>query len=154
MKTILLCKICGDKRDRGQLKCKYCQIKAIKKKQREQVKKEKKKIKRENNPTRLKKECDKKWRSEVIEWYGNKCVVCGSEKINVHHCVSRANRSTRWYIPNGVPLCALHHTFGNQSAHTHPLWFREVIVGLRGIKWEKDLIAKSNEIWDKTYRVI
>lgn len=153
-KKLLFCKLCGKPRDYGLLKCKRCQIKLANKRQREQARKIKKKEKKENNPRRLKKLCDKLWREQVIAWYGDKCIICGSDKINVHHIISRANRATRWEIKNGVPLCALHHTFGTQSAHNHPLWFREIMIGMRGVEWEKDLIKKGNEIWDGDYKKV
>lgn len=151
---ILTCKLCGDKRERGNLKCKYCQAKQFKKHQRELVRKEKKKEKKANSPKRLKTLCDKLWREKVIERYGNKCVLCGSDKINIHHIVGRRNMSTRWAVINGVPLCALHHTFGTFSAHQNPLTFHKEMVAQRGDKWEKDLIKMSNKIWDKRYEVI
>ena len=55
----------------------------------------------------------------------------------------------RWYIPNGVPLCAGHHTFYDNSAHQNPLWFRRIMIGQRGIKWELDLLTKGALIWNK-----
>lgn len=159
------CKLCEEESCKGSTLCfdhlikhralkqKEYNKKAIAK-QREQIRKEKRKEKKANSPIRLKNKADKLWREKVIEWYGNKCLVCGSDKINIHHLVSRANRATRWYIPNGVPLCALHHTFGSQSAHQHPFWFRQFMFDLRGAKWEKDLIKKSNEVWDRKYEVV
>lgn len=92
---------------------------------------------------------DKLWREVVIAYYGDRCVICGSTQINIHHIVSRSNKATRWEYINGVPLCTGHHVFGKQSAHQHPLWFRQEMVRLRGVEWEKELIKKSNEIWDK-----
>lgn len=127
-------------------------LKAKERKIKEKVKKQKNKEKKANSPTTLRKKCDKLWREKVIEFYGDKCIICGDkERLNIHHLVSRANKATRWYIPNGVPLCPLHHTFGNQSAHNHPFWFRGIMVDFRGVNWENDLIKKSNEIWNKNY---
>jgi hypothetical protein len=101
----------------------------------------------------LSNKADKLWREMVIETYGERCTICGKTGVNIHHIVGRANRSTRWYVPNGVPLCAGCHTFKSLSAHQHPLWFRNEMVLLRGVEWEKDLIKKSNEIWNKQYEV-
>lgn len=101
--------------------------------------------------TTLTRNADKWWREQVVLLYGDKCIICGKKPINIHHIISRSNRAVRWYPENGAPLCVLHHTWGKQSAHLHPLWFREELIKLRGDKWEKDLIKKSNEIWNRTY---
>ena len=107
-----------------------------------------------NNPKRLKLLCDKLWREEVIKLYGAKCVICGDDKINIHHIVGRRNKSTRWYRGNGVPLCAGHHTFFEVSAHQHPLWFRNEMIRSRGEDWERDLNAESNKIWSKDFNKV
>jgi hypothetical protein len=102
--------------------------------------------------TKDKDKCDKLWRQAVILHYGDKCVVNNEHckgKLNTHHVVSRANKNVRWYIPDGVPLCAGHHVFFNESAHQNPLWFRGFMLDLRGLIWEKDLMEKANKAWDK-----
>lgn len=100
---------------------------------------------------RVKKECDKLWKESVALHCGKGCVVGFDCKggLNCHHIISRKNKSTRWYIPNGIYLCAGHHTFFNNSAHRNPLWFRKFIVDTRGEAWERDLIEKGNQAWDK-----
>ncbi len=104
--------------------------------------------------TTLTRNADKLWREKAIEWYGKTCCICGNDKINIHHIISRSNRAVRWYIGNAAVLCSLHHTFGNQSAHKSPLWFIDWMVSLRGLEWKKDLIKMSNSIWNRKYEVI
>jgi 5-methylcytosine-specific restriction endonuclease McrA len=88
---------------------------------------------------------DSDWRNAVREKYGFKCTVCGSEKeIQLHHVVSRTNQAVRWYVPNGVPLCANHHVNYFNSAHRNTLWFIDFIVKLRGDKWKIDLLKRSD----------
>ena len=94
-------------------------------------------------------ECDNLWKKAVIAYYGDKCVICGNVKINIHHIIGRRNKNVRWYIPNGCPLCAGDHTFLKDSAHQNPLKFRQKMIELRGEAWEKDLIEKGNQAWDK-----
>ncbi len=109
---------------------------------------------KKKSKTTLTRNADKLWREKVIEWYGEKCTLCGQTPINVHHLVGRRNRATRWAVVNGVPLCALHHTFGSLSAHQNPIAFQKEMIRLRGDKWEKDLIKMSNSIWNRKYEVI
>lgn len=95
----------------------------------------------------------KMWGIKARERARGQCEVCGSSGIlNVHHYIGRRNRATRWWIPNAVVLCYTHHKGGVQSAHEHPEWFREVMKRLRGDKWLKDLIKRSNVIFKGTYK--
>jgi len=149
----LTCRICGKPRQLGQLKCQKCSQKQFAKRQRELVKKQKKKEQKENNPRRLKLHCDSLWRENIKHNYPA-CVICGKTDINIHHIISRANKAVRWYRGNGIALCALHHTFGTKSAHQDPLWFREIMIGLRGKSWEKDLMLESNKTWPKDFEKV
>lgn len=96
-------------------------------------------------------QCEKLWREAVKKVYGDKCAVGFDCKgnINCHHVIGRRNKSTRWYVPNGVPLCSKHHVFDIFSAHQNPIWFDSIMVKLRGEKWKEDLHWKSLEFWDK-----
>ena len=125
-----------------------------KQKAREVLRKAKRKEKRENNPRRLKNKLDKLWREKVIETWGNKCVICGSLEINIHHIVGRRNLATRWSVNNGVSLCALHHTFGIQSAHQHPVWFLDEMTARRGMPWLCQLRLEANLTFDKDYEKV
>jgi hypothetical protein len=154
---------CGKPRMKGKHKCYDCISLQIRLKQKEQrakekareiVRRAKKKIKRESNPRRWKNKLDKLWREKVIEMWGDKCVICSSLQINIHHIIGRRNLATRWSVNNGVPLCALHHTFGIQSAHQHPVWFLDEIVNRRGFQWLKDLQDEGNLTFNKNYEEV
>ena len=80
------------------------------------------KKKKQPNKKKLIKKADKLW-SEIIRSKG-RCEVCGrTDTLNAHHVVSRSCHYLRHEIRNGVCLCALHHVFGNNSAHKDPIWF-------------------------------
>lgn len=154
------CKCCREVNVRefnGIAVSKFC---ASCRKEKEIIKKAKKKLTKGylgKQFTKDKDKCDKLWREAVILCYGDKCVVNNKDckgNLNTHHVVSRANKNVRWYIPDGVPLCAGHHVFFNESAHQNPLWFRRFMLDLRGLAWEKDLIEKANMAWDKDISVI
>lgn len=84
------------------------------------------------NKKKLIKKADKLW-SEIIRSKG-RCEVCGrTDTLNAHHIVSRSNHYLRHETRNGVCLCALHHVFGNQSAHKDPLWFYDWLDSYRKI---------------------
>ncbi|PNX47079.1 MAG: hypothetical protein BV456_11455, partial [Thermoplasmata archaeon M8B2D] len=71
---------------------------------------------------------------------------CGNRSaLNSHHVISRANKSVRWDLHNGVCLCVGHH-IGMQSAHKNPLWFIEWIKKERGEDWYHLLRIKSNQV--------
>jgi hypothetical protein len=88
------------------------------------------------------KKLDRKW-SAIVRAKGY-CEWCGkTQYLNAHHYIGRRNRNVRWYVPNGVCLCAGCHTFKATSAHQHPEMFREFILDERGLGWLDDLIAKA-----------
>ena len=71
--------------------------------------------------TTLKRKADKLW-SELIRLKVN-CEICSKPANNPHHVIGRRNLTLRHDPRNGVLLCALHHTFGRESAHQDPVWF-------------------------------
>lgn len=87
------------------------------------------------------KDLDGAWSLLVKLVAGNKCEYCGKESpLNSHHVYSRAKRSTRWFIDNGVCLCVGHHTFSSTfSAHLTPTEFTEWIIEKRGKEWYDNL---------------
>lgn len=90
---------------------------------------------------------DRLWREAAIETWGNKCEVCGSSQINVHHIFTRANRAVRWDVENACILCPLHHTFDSKfSAHGAPAAFYSWLMDRRGEIWWKSLKDKANKI--------
>lgn len=90
---------------------------------------------------------DKLW-SQIIRSKGE-CEVCGKQndecQLHGHHYYGRRSKSTRWDLPNGFCLCALHHTLGIQSAHESPEWFRTEVLRIRGKQWLNDLRKKFNK---------
>ena len=92
---------------------------------------------------------DKLWREKVLENANYECEVCGTTtNLNCHHIIGRRNYSTRWYVPNGVVLCAKHHTFDSDfSAHQNPIDFSFWVHKKRGMKWWKDVLNQKNKIW-------
>lgn len=100
------------------------------------------------------KRLDKLWREKALEFWGDTCEICDKPNPNVHHYIGRRNRAVRWYIPNSVPLCPLHHVFGTQSAHQDPEWFRTIMLNIRGEKWLRELVKESNKISKKSYEEV
>lgn len=67
---------------------------------------------------------DDAWSLTVKEVANFRCEVCGKRSpLNSHHIIGRRNFALRWELKNGVCLCVSCHKFGNQSAHSNPLWF-------------------------------
>ncbi len=95
------------------------------------------------------------WAKKVKENASFRCEIEGGGEsvcsLNSHHYIGRRNRSTRWYIPNGVCLSSLRHTFGTQSAHQDPEYFRKCMIDLRGQAWLDDIIKQSNKIFKGSY---
>jgi hypothetical protein len=102
----------------------------------------------------LDKKALKLWSLQVLDNAKNKCEICGKqESLSAHHYFGRKNKSTRYYVPNGVALCYQHHVGGVLSAHESPDWFCRYMKIKRGKKWHADLEKKWNETikWDETY---
>jgi len=102
------------------------------------------------------KKADKEWSLQVRK--RGKCELCGKSgemcQLHPHHYVGRKNRATRWYLPNGICLCASHHTMGIRSAHQDPEWFRGEILKVRGKDWLKDIVNQSNKVFKGTYEQV
>ena len=101
-----------------------------------------------NAPKTVNKRKDDQWTHLVKERAGFKCEYCGSDKnLNSHHIFSRANRSVRWDLDNGVCVCSLHHIFSSQfSAHLSPIEFSEWLKDKRGQEWYDNLRVKAKSI--------
>ena len=88
-------------------------------------------------------------RDKHCQWIyvdGRKCQA--KEVLHAHHLHGRQLRSTRWYLPNGVAACPLHHTFGQQSFHKTPLLAferlrKEDLRRYRDLLRKAELIAKN-----------
>lgn len=98
------------------------------------------------------------WAKKVKENAGFRCEIDGTNEnccqLNSHHYIGRRNRATRWYIPNGICLSAVRHTFGIQSAHQDPEYFRKEMLDRRGKKWLNDIILQSNKVCKVSYETV
>lgn len=64
----------------------------------------------------------KEWAKAIKEKFGNKCIICKSEKLlNAHHLIPWDIEKFRYDPNNGVALCPKHHTkYGyGISPHSH-----------------------------------
>jgi len=90
---------------------------------------------------------DKAWSVLVKLRAGGYCEYCGSTRaLNSHHIFTRAKRSVRWDLNNGICLCAGHHIGNKFSAHKTPVPFSVWIISKRGADWYNLLNAKSNQV--------
>ena len=93
---------------------------------------------------------DKAWSLLVKLRAGMKCEVprCKHKPtLNSHHVFSRKNRSTRWYVENGICLCVGHHNFSSKfSAHGNPIAFTYWLEEYKGSDWIDALSVKAHTI--------
>lgn len=115
-------------------KCKDCQRKA-------------KRVKKQSSKSYITKKLDKQW-ADRVKTRDKGCVYCGKRGgLNAHHIFSRSNHNTRHYLPNGITLCAAHHTFSSTfSAHKTPVEFIEWLKERKGKEWYQDLRTKAKGI--------
>lgn len=111
---------------------------------------------RRASPKTLKRKADKLWSERIrAKQFCEVCLSGGVKKEgnNPHHIVSRRYLHLRFDLRNGCLLCPYHHTFGRQSAHQDPFWFREWLLKHRKADFEY-LMAKK-EVYEKVdYEVI
>ena len=93
---------------------------------------------------------DRMWSKRVKEEADYTCeiqaITCGGP-LSSHHFYGRRNRATRWYVKNGVCLCANHHTLQKYSAHLNVAWFQREMEKLRGTDWLDELIVRAATIF-------
>lgn len=97
---------------------------------------------------------DKLAREKARDNFDGKCAICGKENANVHHIEGRRILSCRWYLPNLILLCPLHHTFGLFSAHQSPLQFHAFLLDTYGDKFIKDIRKQANKTFKGTYETV
>ena len=102
---------------------------------------------------------DDAWRKAVKLLAGNKCEYCGAmdKQIHAHHIYTRAKKSTRWDVKNGIALCAGHHVLSHKmSAHQTPREFNRWLDQYKGedfmtrLEWKANQIAKLST-FEKEY---
>lgn len=78
-------------------------------------------------PTRAKRgEFTVKHKSQIIDLYGNVCLVCGNPNIEFHHRKFRSGLG-RNNPRNGAPLCNTHHREAHENAGFAQLLRQEAI---------------------------
>ena len=101
-----------------------------------------------DNPKKggIDKQLDNAWSLFVKLKAGMKCEYCGSMKsLNSHHLNSRAKRTVRWDVNNGICLCVNHHIGNEFSAHKTSIPFTMWLIKYKGQKFMDDLQWKSNQ---------
>lgn len=100
--------------------------------------------------------CERLWKECVRLTAGGICEYpgCKSEylvnQMHHHHFFNRKNKSTIWWVPNGIYLCAYHHKLGPQAAHEDP-FFKDVFVPVRGEAWLDELLQRRNQYFKYDY---
>lgn len=91
------------------------------------------------------KRLDRAWSKLVKLIANNRCEVCGNTKaLNSHHLFSRAKKSLRWNVKNGVCLCVNHHIGVTFSAHKTPITFNDWVISNKGTDLVNELKYLSN----------
>jgi hypothetical protein len=88
----------------------------------------------------------KLWREIVLLKYNNQCVIndyqC-TEKLHVHHLISRKRKEFEFDLENGIVLCSFHHIKSRlNSAHNGSLGFVYWLQTNMPEKWEWYLNVK------------
>lgn len=126
----------------------YIAMKNNEKKEKLMLKKQKVKIKKQSSISFLTKKADKLWSEcvKIRDWY--KCQYCDkTEYLNSHHLFTRARKSTRWVLNNGITLCSWHHTLSSTfSAHQTWLEFFEWLEKRKGREWIDKLSRDSQAV--------
>jgi len=93
---------------------------------------------------------DDAWSLLVKLRAGHQCEIpmCGkTQYLNSHHIYTRANRSTRWDVKNGVCLCPSHHTLDSKfSAHGSPVLFVKWLVKTKGNDFMNALELRAHSL--------
>lgn len=92
------------------------------------------------------KKLDEAWSLLVKLKAGFKCEYCQTRRnLQSHHIFSRSKKSTRWHVPNGVCLCASHHTLNSSfSAHKTGTEFTLWLYETKGKNFMDILRVKAN----------
>jgi len=84
------------------------------------------------NPKKtLKNKLDKLW-SEAVRQRYPRCIVCGAQPTQAHHCIVRKAQSmgVRWLIDNGVGLCYVCHIHKLHGSQGDKEWLDRYIAAL------------------------
>ena len=95
------------------------------------------------------KKLDDVWRELVKKKAGYKCEYCGTKtkQLHAHHIFSRSKKSVRWYVQNGICLCAGHHVLSSTfSAHKTPLEFTYWLEKDKGKEFIERLTIRAHSV--------
>lgn len=68
-------------------------------------------------------------------------------QLHPHHYFNKNNQSVRYDPLNGISLCHIHHTNGNEAAHLDPDWKEKWLKsGKRPEGWLEELTRRKNQI--------
>lgn len=74
------------------------------------------------------------------------CTV-NATQLHPHHYFNKNNHSVRYDPMNGICLCHIHHTNGNEAAHLDPDWKEKWLAsGKRPEGWLEELTARKNKV--------
>lgn len=89
------------------------------------------------------------WRKVVLKQANYKCEYpnCSVNytQLHPHHYFNRKNKSVKYDPLNGICLCHIHHTNGNEAAHLDPNW-KDIWLasGKRPSGWLEELTDRKN----------
>lgn len=143
-KSMKKCRVCRKEFRPHSTIQKYCGYKCAKVVEKAGVRRRRLQKKRASGKGKL----DNMWKTKVKKRDNWKCVYCGKNKnVQAHHIFSRSNRSTRWYLPNGISVCVGHHLFSSVfSAHKTPIEFAEWLKERNGEEWYDDLRRQAKSV--------
>ena len=103
-----------------------------------------------NEKKTLKNKLDRLW-SEAIRKKYIRCIVCGRQPTQAHHCIVRKAQSlgVRWMIDNGVGLCYVCHIHRLHGSQGDKQWLDRYITVLNGIipeEKQQNIIEIGNQI--------
>ena len=101
------------------------------------------------------KELDAAARLAVFERDGNRCVRCGSFKVQWSHVIGRRHKCIRWEADNALALCAGCHMWWHEYPTLSGEWFRrnwpdrhERITAMYNRGGKVNILEKLEELHD------
>lgn len=91
----------------------------------------------------------KLWREVVFKNAGYQCEYPGCTvkftQLHPHHYFNKKNKSVKYCPLNGIALCHIHHTNGNEAAHLDPDFKEKWLAsGKRPSGWLEELTRRKN----------
>jgi hypothetical protein len=103
------------------------------------------------------------WREIVLSQANHKCeypnCTVNYTQLHPHHYFNKKNKSVKYDPLNGIALCHLHHTNGNNAAHLDPNWKEIWLASNKRPSWwleeltiRKNLIVKDNDEYRRQWK--